>query len=625
MAEKRFIIEVRTKGFARATKDFDTLNKNSKNFRTTTNNMRQSTNGLEKEFGRLRNRILVYTFAVGGAVAAMNRFISAASGFQDVQTRLVGLTGGVDQAEKAFAKFNEVAATTPFQLQDVVNAGAQLEAFGVNSEATLSAVTDLAAFMGTTATEAASALGRAFAGGAGAADILRERGILQLIKDSQGIQDLTKITLPEFRRALLSSLVEPSAGIAGSSERLSKTFSGAVSNMQDAITRFAAALGGPLLPRLTQLANTIEVAFRDANAQRILQLSTALGVVAAGLLVVNNRFKILAAMVSVTSGGISKLVKVIGALAGIKLVDFLLQSNNAFSSFNNQVQQNVSTVNQANRATQQYISTLQNQNIVLGLQQADQDRLKAMMMDLTLLTMQNNQVSDERIKITQAIFRAEQNLSKELANKVIFDREAAVAGKLQIETVGGLTEAQIQEVQVIAKLTEAQITAIKQGKQTINTNSDITQSFNIMANAINKMKGGTMEATDVFALMIKVASQLVALSNPVAGSILGVGASLFSGIAHTGGLITNRGVQRFARGGVVQGEDNVPILAQAGEFVMRREAVENIGLRNLMAMNQSGSAGGVTINVAGNMIANDEFVRDTLIPEINRTMRQKLA
>ena len=625
MAEKRFIIEVRTKGFARATKDFDTLNKNSKNFRTTTNNMRQSTNGLEKEFGRLRNRILVYTFAVGGAVAAMNRFISAASGFQDVQTRLVGLTGGVEQAEKAFATFNEVAATTPFQLQDVVNAGAQLEAFGVNSEATLSAVTDLAAFMGTTATEAASALGRAFAGGAGAADILRERGILQLIKDSQGLQDLTKITLPEFRRALLSSLVDPSAGIAGSSERLSKTFSGAVSNMQDAITRFTASLGGPLLPRLTQLANTIEVAFRDANAQRILQLSTALGVVAASLLLVNNRFKILAAMVSVTSGGIGKLVKIIGALAGIKLVDFLLQSNNAFSSFNNQVQQNVSTVNQANRATQQYINTLQNQNIVLGLQQADQDRLKTMMMDLTLLTMQNNQISDERIQITQAIFRAEQNLSKELAKKVIFDRDAAEAGQLQIKTVGGLTEAQIQEVQTIMKLTEAQITAIKQGKQTINTNSDITQSFNIMAGAINKMKGGTMEATDVFALMIKVASQLVALSNPVAGSILGVGASLFSGIAHTGGLITNRGVQRFARGGVVQGEDNVPILAQAGEFVMRREAVENIGLRNLMAMNQSGSAGGVTINVAGNMIANDEFVRDTLIPEINRTMRQKLA
>lgn len=51
---------------------------------------------------------------------------------------------------------------------------------------------DLAAFMGTTATEAAQALGRAFAGGAGAADILRERGILQLIRDTKGIEDLSK-------------------------------------------------------------------------------------------------------------------------------------------------------------------------------------------------------------------------------------------------------------------------------------------------------------------------------------------------------------------------------------------------------------------------------------------------
>lgn len=175
-----------------------------------TDRMRGSTNGLQGAIGSLRNRILVYTFAIGGAVTAMNKFVSAASGFQDVKTRLVGLTGSVDEASKAFEVFNQVAATTPFQLQDVVNAGAQLEAFGVDSKATLSAVTDLAAFMGTSATEAASALGRAFAGGAGAADILRERGILQLIKDSQGIQDLTDLTLPQFRKALLSAMIDHS-------------------------------------------------------------------------------------------------------------------------------------------------------------------------------------------------------------------------------------------------------------------------------------------------------------------------------------------------------------------------------------------------------------------------------
>ena len=110
----------------------------------------------------------------------------------------------------------------------------------------------------------------------------------------------------------------------------------------------------------------------------------------------------------------------------------------------------------------------------------------------------------------------------------------------------------------------------------------------------------------------------------------GIFGNLFRGIsslltAHTGGLITNGGIQRFANGGVVRGQDNVPILAQAGEFVMRREAVENIGVSNLMNMNQTGRANSVNINVAGNMIANDEFVRDNLLPQIKKAAQQDLA
>ena len=98
--------------------------------------------------------------------------VRASSQFESVKSRLVGLTGSVEKAEVAFSKFNQVAATTPFTLDDVVNAGAQLEAFGADSQALLKEITDLAAFMGTSATEAANAFGRAFAGGAGAADIL---------------------------------------------------------------------------------------------------------------------------------------------------------------------------------------------------------------------------------------------------------------------------------------------------------------------------------------------------------------------------------------------------------------------------------------------------------------------
>jgi hypothetical protein len=39
----------------------------------------------------------------------------------------------------------------------------------------------------------------------------------------------------------------------------------------------------------------------------------------------------------------------------------------------------------------------------------------------------------------------------------------------------------------------------------------------------------------------------------------------------------------------------------------------------------NGVGTGVTVNIQGNMIGNEEFVRDTLIPEINKTVQGGLA
>jgi hypothetical protein len=118
---------------------------------------------------------------------------------------------------------------TPFELKNVVEAGITVRAFGDSNATTLKAVADLAAFMGTDVTEAAAAYGRAFAAGAGAADILRERGVLALIQTRSGIDDLTKLSLPEFRRVLFESLVDTTGPIAGATERLASPRSAAAS------------------------------------------------------------------------------------------------------------------------------------------------------------------------------------------------------------------------------------------------------------------------------------------------------------------------------------------------------------------------------------------------------------
>ena len=58
-----------------------------------------------------------------------------------------------------------MAASTPFTVQEIVEGGVALEAFGANAEALLPTLANVAAFMGERIPYAASAFGRAFAGG----------------------------------------------------------------------------------------------------------------------------------------------------------------------------------------------------------------------------------------------------------------------------------------------------------------------------------------------------------------------------------------------------------------------------------------------------------------------------
>ena len=209
---------------------------------------------VKNTFATIRSKLLLMSFAFTLVTGSVGKFIQKSAQFEKVKVRLNAMFGSVDRGTEAFNTFNNIAATTPFQLEDVVEAGAALKAFGADAESLIKPVADLAAFMGTTAAEAASALGRAFAGGAGAADILRERGILQIIKDAEGIQDLSKLTLPQFREALERAMTDPDGKIAGATDLLAQTFSGKISNMQDSIDNLQNAIGSQFLGGLGDVA-----------------------------------------------------------------------------------------------------------------------------------------------------------------------------------------------------------------------------------------------------------------------------------------------------------------------------------------------------------------------------------
>ena len=94
--------------------------------------------------------------------------------------------------------------------------------------------------------------------------------------------------------------------------------------------------------------------------------------------------------------------------------------------------------------------------------------------------------------------------------------------------------------------------------------------------------------------------------------------------ALTGSLISQiksgAGALGFADGGLVPGTDRgqgdtVPAMLTPGEIVLNQAQQENIAT----------SMGTINVNITGNVVGTEEFVRDALLPEISRTVRNELA
>ncbi len=279
MADQNFTIKVTMDqvGFRRATQE-------GRKYDNTQGKIRGSTAGLRRQVGALRNQLLLVSFAFGGVTVAMKKFLDTTGKFQQAKARFQAMTGSAEEAERIFRILNDTAAETPLTLDDIVEAGASLEAFGASAEAAIDPIVDLAGRMNTSAVEAANAFGRAFAGGSGAADIFREKGILQVIKDFKGIEDLSKLTLPEFRVALVETMIAPAAGIKGAGELIAQTWIGATSNLSDSVTRLSDRIGSVYMPAAMAMVKAAKDFIDSIDTEKITVWSIAIGVAATSAL-----------------------------------------------------------------------------------------------------------------------------------------------------------------------------------------------------------------------------------------------------------------------------------------------------------------------------------------------------
>ena len=583
MADRRIRLLVQAE-VKRAINDLDKLEKQ-------TDDNKQSADELTSTFKSL------FGAAVLGAGA--RSIVQTASNFESLQVRLVALKGSTEEGAKAFNEFTKIAATTPFQVQNVVEAGATLEAFGVSSEDSLKSIADLAAFMGTDIVDASAAFGRAFAGGAGAADILRERGILQIIKDAEGIDDLSKLTLPQFREALERAMTDPDGKIAGATDLLAQTFSGKISNMQDSIDNLQNAIGSQFLGGLGDVAMKVgEVAreigtfvenLSDDNLDDIKDFGLTIGTLAGAYGLLNISVMIGNAALGLFSKRVAVILVAFEAvntvIKNLSLVqEKTLEARIAFNEF---------LLEQEQRTP----------NLIAGTTesiQASIDQFKGQLDEVKAL--------NEGISFEKGVF----------ASMLFGDDETVDADKIKedIETVtNAVTDATDQ---VIAAEEDNQDK--KKETEKIEKSAHQKRIEQNLESAI--IQGQSAKQAGVSVIKAEVAKSTAALITKIMQSVpFPFNLALAAGAGSMIGQVTDQLFSSFATGGsfITKGRTTLPI----GSGVLvgdNASGMERIDVTPLPA--PPTTERNITINISAPLV--DETVVDTIIPAIRRAEKLNL-
>mgnify|MGYP003131804113 FL=1 len=156
--------------------------------------------------------------------------------------------------------------------------------------------------------------------------------------------------------------------------------------------------------------------------------------------------------------------------------------------------------------------------------------------------------------------------------------------------------------------------------------------------AVSKGLGGLASLNQATKGSIKVTARLrqaqaiidawaaynVALASaPPPFNMIAAAGAIAAGMASVRNIQSEMG--KFEQGGLVGGrrhsQGGTMIEAEQGEFVMRRDAVESIGIENLNRMNQGGGGGAINVSVSGNVLTQD-FVEEELAEAIKEAVRR---
>lgn len=613
MANK-FIIQVQAKGFEQLQAQLKRSDGAMKNYGDSSQRAGKQTNAFRKQIALARNNLLLYTFAITGASRVFGTFIKRASDTRESISQFKQVFG--DQADAAMDFADTLTTAFGQSKSDVVSLMASLQdtfvplGFSRKEASKLSgALTqlsfDVASFKNASSPEVSNAFTSAIVGNHEAVRrfgiVITEARVKQKALEMGTFSGSGAMSAQAKVLARTQLIIEGSNDAIGDFERTQHEFANQVRILQNEFKDLSIEIGNALIPVAKVMMHFASVTHLKAYAVALGGIGVAYGVV--------NRQAILAAISTVKfrtaliKSGLGIAVLAFGELASRigstdketkKLNKDLIDLQNDLDSLGDEDSKGVSFFKIIERHIGKTATKVTAFDLALQRVQAKIQKQKDLAADL-----------DESML---GFDKAEEQMN--FINDMLDDQQTKLISQEELSATIASNNS--------ARFRKEQDDMLKRANALKGFSDQLGRAV-VEGQALGPAVVNSVKA--IAAELVAQAASLAFLNLLTGGGVSAskAGFGLLDAITgHTGGLITNNGVQKFANGGMVSGGDNVPILAQSGEFIMNREATQRVGLDNLRDMN-SGGTSSPTINVSiQGGIVQDDYVRNTLIPALNK-------
>jgi hypothetical protein len=302
---------------------------------------KQALNQVQGNLEKTKNSVLNLRNAlVGlGVGVAIKGFVDVGKEVESLQVRFKFLFGSLEEGQTAFDNLTKFAGKVPFSLAEISRASGNLAVVSKDAKdlnRVLEITGNVAAVTGLDFETTSSQIQRAFAGGIGAADLFRERGVRALL----GFQNGAKVTAEETVKRF-EELFSGEGQFANATKDLATTLEGTISMIGDKYFGFQKRVSQEFFDELKGEFKALDSFFAENEKQiNVLaeaigkSLATAITTLADGVKFVNENFETFKKLgMTVAIFGLSKAFLSLAVSIGRSAVAMLSFNRKAMTNF----------------------------------------------------------------------------------------------------------------------------------------------------------------------------------------------------------------------------------------------------------------------------------------------------